>query len=83
VSQTLASLGQAREEFLAMIEGIRPDLHRYCARLTGSVIDGEDIVQAALAKALYALSLQPEVPPRVTAIRDFRYVPYIATDAAL
>jgi RNA polymerase sigma factor (sigma-70 family) len=63
VSQTPASLGQAREEFLALVEGIRPDLHRYCARLTGSVIDGEDIVQDALAKALYALSLQPEVPP--------------------
>jgi len=46
-----------------MVEGIRPDLHRYCARLTGSVVEGEDIVQDALAKALYALSLQPEVPP--------------------
>jgi RNA polymerase sigma-70 factor (ECF subfamily) len=62
VSQTPASLAQAREEFLAMVEGIRPELHRYCARLTGSVIEGEDIVQDALAKALYALSLQPEVP---------------------
>ncbi len=46
-----------------MVEGIRPDLHRYCARLTGSVVEGEDVVQDALAKALYALSLQPEVPP--------------------
>lgn len=45
-----------------MVDSIRPDLHRYCARLTGSVIDGEDIVQETLAKALYALSLQPEVP---------------------
>jgi RNA polymerase sigma-70 factor (ECF subfamily) len=45
-----------------MVEGVRPELHRYCARLTGSVIEGEDIVQEALAKALYALSLQPEVP---------------------
>lgn len=45
-----------------MIEGVRPELHRYCARLTGSVIEGEDVVQDALAKALYALSLQPEVP---------------------
>lgn len=46
-----------------MVESLRPELHRYCARLTGSVIEGEDIVQDALAKALYALSLQPEVPP--------------------
>ncbi len=45
-----------------MVESVRPDLHRYCARLTGSVIDGEDIVQDTLAKALYALSQEPEVP---------------------
>ena len=45
-----------------MVEGVRPELHRYCARLTGSVVEGEDIVPEALAKALYALSLQPEVP---------------------
>lgn len=62
MSQALQSLAQAREQFLAMVDSIRPDLHRYCARLTGSVIDGEDIVQETLAKALYALSLQPEVP---------------------
>jgi RNA polymerase sigma-70 factor (ECF subfamily) len=31
---------------------LRPRLHRYCARLTGSVIDGEDAVQDALARAL-------------------------------
>jgi RNA polymerase sigma-70 factor, ECF subfamily len=46
-----------------MVEALRPELHRYCARLTGSVIEGEDIVQDALAKAFYALSLQAEVPP--------------------
>lgn len=44
------------------MEAVRPQLHRYCARLTGSVIEGEDIVQDTLAKALYALSLQPEMP---------------------
>jgi RNA polymerase sigma-70 factor (ECF subfamily) len=31
--------------------------------LTGSVIEGEDIVQDTLAKAFYALSLAAEVPP--------------------
>jgi DNA-directed RNA polymerase specialized sigma24 family protein len=62
VTQTPASLVQAREEFLAMVAGIRPQVYRYCARLAGSVIDGEDIVQEALAKAFYALSLQPDVP---------------------
>ena len=56
-------LADAREQFLAMIGDLRPELHRYCARLTGSVIEGEDIVQDTLAKAFYALSLSPEVPP--------------------
>lgn len=46
-----------------MVETLRPELHRYCARLTGSAIEGEDIVQDALAKAFYALSLQANVPP--------------------
>jgi hypothetical protein len=51
------SLSHAREEFLALVGDIRPELHRYCARLTGSVIDGEDIVQETLAKAFYALAM--------------------------
>lgn len=32
----------------------RPALHRYCSRLTGSVIDGEDAVQDTLLKAIQA-----------------------------
>lgn len=31
---------------------VRPRLHRYCARMVGSVLDGEDIVQEALLRAL-------------------------------
>jgi RNA polymerase sigma-70 factor (ECF subfamily) len=58
-----AAFAQAREQFLAMVDDIRPQLHRYCARLTGSVIEGEDIVQDTLAKAFYALSMMPEAPP--------------------
>src|SRR3954453_701142 len=46
-----------------MVADVGPELHRYCARLTGSVIEGEDIVQDTLAKAFYALSLQAEMPP--------------------
>lgn len=34
---------------------LRPRLHRYCARMTGSIIDGEDVLQDALAKAMLAL----------------------------
>ncbi len=52
VSQTLA---QARNEFDALVRHARVDLHRYCARMTGSVIDGEDVVQDTLAKAFYLL----------------------------
>jgi RNA polymerase sigma-70 factor (ECF subfamily) len=58
-----SALAQAREQFLALVADVRPELHRYCARLTGSVIDGEDIVQDALAKAFYALSQATEMPP--------------------
>lgn len=56
-------LSAARDRFLDLVDEIRPELHRYCSRLVGSVIDGEDVVQEALAKAFYALGLQPELPP--------------------
>jgi RNA polymerase sigma-70 factor (ECF subfamily) len=46
-----------------MVGDLRSELHRYCARLTGSVIDGEDVVQETLAKAFYALGLHAETPP--------------------
>jgi RNA polymerase sigma factor (sigma-70 family) len=58
-----AGFAQAREQFLAMVGEIRPQLHRYCARLTGSVIEGEDIVQDTLARAFYAMTMMPELPP--------------------
>jgi RNA polymerase sigma-70 factor (ECF subfamily) len=37
--------------FLETITNLRPSLHRYCSRMTGSVIDGEDVVQDALFQA--------------------------------
>src|SRR4030095_11012672 len=37
--------------FLETLAQLRPRLHRYCARMTGSVLDGEDIVQEALFEA--------------------------------
>ena len=58
-----AAWAQAREQFLGVVDEIRPQLHRYCARLTGSLIQGEDIVQEALARAFYAIAMQPELPP--------------------
>jgi len=36
---------------LETIATLRPALHRYCARMTGSVMDGEDVVQDALFEA--------------------------------
>src|SRR2546421_10673820 len=41
--------------FDRLLAQLRPKLHRYCARMTGSVIDGEDLVQEALLKAIEAL----------------------------
>jgi RNA polymerase sigma-70 factor (ECF subfamily) len=37
--------------FLETITQLRPSLHRYCSRVTGSVTDGEDVVQEALFTA--------------------------------
>jgi RNA polymerase sigma-70 factor (ECF subfamily) len=45
----------ARGEFERLVGELRPKLHRYCARMTGSAVDGEDIVQDALIKAFTAL----------------------------
>jgi RNA polymerase sigma factor (sigma-70 family) len=41
-------------ELLALAEKLRPELHRYCARLMGSVIEGEDVVQDTFARVLVA-----------------------------
>ena len=56
-------LAQARARFMELVAEIRPELHRYCARLTGSIVDGEDVVQDTLAKAYYAVSMAAEMPP--------------------
>ena len=58
----VSALQEGMRRFLALVAGIRPDLHRYCARMTGSVADGEDIVQDTLARAYYALSEMESVP---------------------
>src|SRR5262245_8448231 len=42
--------------FLETINQLRPTLHRYCSRMTGSVLDGEDVVQDALFQAYRKLS---------------------------
>ena len=51
-----------RAELLALTGELRQELHRYCARLMGSVIDGEDVVQDTMARALAALDEAEEMP---------------------
>ncbi len=53
---------EARDRFMELVDEIRPELHRYCSRMTGSVFDGEDVVQDTLAKAYYALGQMMEPP---------------------
>jgi RNA polymerase sigma-70 factor (ECF subfamily) len=47
--------GSPEQEVLnRLMAEMRPRLHRYCARMVGSAVDGEDVVQEALAKAAEA-----------------------------
>ena len=39
-----------------LLAAMRPRLHRYCARMVGSVIDGEDVLQDTLLKAVEAFA---------------------------
>jgi RNA polymerase sigma-70 factor (ECF subfamily) len=43
-------------DFERLLIAMRPRLHRYCARMVGSVIDGEDVLQDALIKAVEAFA---------------------------
>ncbi len=54
----LEDAGKFDARYLAFLEAIsqlRPRLHRYCARMTGSITDGEDVVQDALFRAYRSL----------------------------
>lgn len=50
-------LSEARKKFIQAVEAFRPQLHKYCSRMTGSILDGEDLVQETLAQAFYKLSI--------------------------
>lgn len=58
----LPEMMEARNRFMQLVNDLRPELHRYCARMTGSVFDGEDVLQDTLAKAYYALGQMMEPP---------------------
>ncbi len=50
----LGAIGLFETRYVAFLETIthlRPRLHRYCARMTGSVLDGEDVMQEAVFEA--------------------------------
>ena len=47
-------MSDPKAEFERLLAELRPRLHRYCARMTGSVIDGEDVLQEAMIKAIEA-----------------------------
>jgi RNA polymerase sigma-70 factor (ECF subfamily) len=55
---------------MALADALRPELHRYCARLMGSVIEGEDVVQDTFARAFVALDeLKEDTPLRAWLFR--------------
>lgn len=58
IDSLASEVDESRKRFLALVAEIRPDLHRYCARMTGSTSEGEDIVQETLARAYFML---PEI----------------------
>jgi RNA polymerase sigma-70 factor (ECF subfamily) len=49
--------------FLTTVADLRPSLHRYCARMTGSIADGEDIVQETLFQAYQRLDSFDDTRP--------------------
>jgi RNA polymerase sigma-70 factor (ECF subfamily) len=57
-------------QLMALADELRPELHRYCARLMGSVIDGEDVVQDTFARAVVGLDeLKEDTPLRAWLFR--------------
>ncbi|HLH96537.1 MAG TPA: sigma-70 family RNA polymerase sigma factor [Xanthobacteraceae bacterium] len=48
-------------DYERLLASMRPKLHRYCARMTGSAVDGEDVVQEVLIKALSTRSTVADI----------------------
>jgi RNA polymerase sigma-70 factor (ECF subfamily) len=61
--ELIGLLDAGRKRFLALVADVRPELHRYCTRMTGSVTDGEDVVQETLARAYFEISQLTTLPP--------------------
>ncbi len=56
LSESEFEAADPRAQLDRLLGELRPRLHRFCARMTGSVIDGEDIVQETMLKALESFS---------------------------
>jgi RNA polymerase sigma-70 factor, ECF subfamily len=65
------------DDLTQLIEAMRPRLHRYCARMTGSAFEGEDVVQDALESAVAAFPRAGEIQ------RPESWLLHIAHNAAL
>ncbi|OOG48933.1 RNA polymerase subunit sigma-70 [Rhodanobacter sp. C06] len=52
MTDTPASTHARRQLLDRMLAEIRPRLHRYAARMTGSAVDGDDVVQETVVKVL-------------------------------
>lgn len=66
-----------REALGRLMATLRPSLHRYCARMVGSALDGEDVVQEAFARATEAFAAAGPIE------RPDRWLFRIAHNAAL
>src|SRR2546430_3460311 len=77
MNTSMTGTADTREAFDRLLGQLRPKLHRYCARMTGSVIDGEDVVQEALANAIEAF------PDAGTVLHAESWLFRIAHNAAL
>jgi RNA polymerase sigma-70 factor, ECF subfamily len=72
-----STAADTRARFLGAIDALRPRLHRFCARMTGSALDGEDVVQETLAQAfdaLHTLEHQSRLEPWLFRIAHHRCV---------
>jgi len=61
--QPSGAFGARYLAFLETIVHLRPSLHRYCSRMTGSVLDGEDVAQEALFEAYRKLDRYDDTRP--------------------
>jgi RNA polymerase sigma-70 factor (ECF subfamily) len=59
--ESLSNPSAAVADIEGLLAEMRPQLHRYCARMVGSVIDGEDVLQDALIKAVESFAAAGEI----------------------